>query len=170
MCDSGSWRWLDPSCTLVSEVNSVVWDPGCTSRYDDSWAKWCRENQVYTHVDEGHVRLRGASQGDEDEPEIHYGPSDVWAFGCSHQWLDWRNILHTLEENTQNKEGLLYIKLVANVSIGRYYFLRSFVWEINIQYFLESHYMKCFKKLSFVVSAYTICITFGQWILQIYNK
>jgi len=51
-----------------SYISAVIWDTVGASRYDGSWTQRIRKNNVYTDPYEGHVGLRGSSQGDEDEP------------------------------------------------------------------------------------------------------
>lgn len=84
---------------------TAVRDAACTSWHDDAWTQWCRQVVLYSYYDEGDDGLWGSSPRDEDEPQGHHSPTDVWSSGCSHQWLDRWYLLDPVEENTEIKEG-----------------------------------------------------------------
>ena len=92
-------------CSLDPETDPAVWDPAGAARNDDPRTHRGREDQVYPHADEGHDRLWRTPQRDEDEPQGHHRSPDVWPSGCGHQRLDGRDLLYSVEENSQNQEG-----------------------------------------------------------------
>ena len=81
----GPRSWSHLPRPLDSEADPAVRDPACPSRHDDPGPKRRWQDPVYPHPDEGYDRVRGAPQGDEDEPQGYHGPSDVWAAGRCHQ-------------------------------------------------------------------------------------
>ena len=61
------------------------------------------------------IRMWSGSQRDAHEPQSHHSPPDVWSTGCGHKWLDWRHLLHTLEENSERKErSERFLKLLSD--------------------------------------------------------
>lgn len=77
----------------------------CLRRYDGSWSQWDRKDHMCQHFNEGHDWLRKSSQRNANEPKSHHSLTDVWYIGCSHKWLDRRNLLHAVEEKSERQEG-----------------------------------------------------------------
>ena len=56
-------NWVsEHKIVLLLFRSSVVWNPACSPRYDGTGSKWCWEDQVYQHSDEGHDSVRWTSQ------------------------------------------------------------------------------------------------------------
>lgn len=98
----GAGSGIDFPRPLDTETDPAVRDSACPTRHDDPRTHWSRKDQVYPHADEGYDRLWRTPQGAQDEPQGHQRPPDVWSTRCGHQWLDWRNLLHSVEKDPQN--------------------------------------------------------------------
>ena len=70
---------------MGTEADTAVRDAASTSRDDDSWAVWRREDAVHPSVDEGYDGLRRTAQGDEDEPKSYHSSADVRSLGRRYQ-------------------------------------------------------------------------------------
>ncbi len=83
---------------------AVIRDSASTPRHDGTGSEWGGKNRVYPHFDESYDGLRDTSQRNENEPQGYHCTSDVWTAGCGYKWLDWWNLLYSLEEDASCQE------------------------------------------------------------------
>ena len=94
---------------LDAEGNPALRDAARAPRIHGAGPLRHRQELLHQRSHARHVGLRGAAQGDEDEPQGHHGAADVRPPGRVHERLDRRDLLHAVAPHAQGQEGRAHL-------------------------------------------------------------
>lgn len=90
---------LGSNMTQVFPLQTALWVFSSASWPDDSGSKWSWKDCGHQHTHESYVWMWSPSQRDAHESQSNLCPTNVRSSWRSHQWLDWWNLFHSVEED-----------------------------------------------------------------------
>ena len=94
---------------LDTKADSAVWDTASSPWLYGARPYWYREVKMHSNSHEGHDRHQHTTQRVENESKSHHCLWDVRSTRCSYKWLDWWDLLNTVEAIAQGEERRAYL-------------------------------------------------------------